>query len=124
MINRKWKKNNKNKKCGKKLNVYNRTIEGYTNIDYKRLTKMVKEDKNIILLDVRSIQEYNEGYINGAILIPLYELERTVETKILDKMQSIIVYCASGIRSIKAIEILIRKGYKNLYNLYGGLENY
>lgn len=124
MINCKWKRCNRNKKCGKFLNNYNRTVEGYVNINYKELTKMIKENRNVILLDVRSVQEYNEGYINGAILIPLYELEKTVETKLLDKMQPIIVYCASGIRSIKAIEILMRKGYTNLYNLYGGLENY
>lgn len=124
MINCKWKRCNKNKKCGKNLSSYNRTVGGYVNINDKELMKMIKENKNIILLDVRSVQEYNEGYINGATLIPLYELEKTAETKLLDKKQPIIVYCASGIRSIKAIEILMKKGYTNLYNLYGGLENY
>lgn len=119
-----WKKFSKNINCGKLLGLNNRTVDGYINIDYTKLAKMMRDDKDIILLDVRSIQEYNEGHLNGAILIPLYELEKTVTNIIPDKKKKIIVYCKSGIRSMKAIEILIKKGYTNLYNLYGGLDNY
>lgn len=123
MKNFMWKKSKDSKKCGKLLRPYNRTVDGYTNIDYKQMIKMLKEDKNIVLLDVRSNQEYNEGHINGAVSIPLYEIETTIEAAIPDKKQDIIVYCKSGIRSVKAIEILIKKRYTNLYNLYGGLDN-
>lgn len=119
-----WKKSRRNVNCGKLFGLYNRTIDGYNNIDYNNLIKMIKEDKDVILLDVRSIQEYNEGHLNGAILIPLYELEKTVTNIIPDKKKKIIVYCKSGIRSMKAIEVLLKKGYVNLYNLYGGLDNY
>lgn len=124
MINLLWKNYKNNKNCGKLLKNQDRSVQGYKNINYKQLIEMKKESHNTIILDVRSIQEYNEGYINGAILIPLFELNKKAEQILKDKKQRIIVYCKSGIRSIKAIEMLIKKGYTNLYNLEGGIENY
>lgn len=118
-----WKNYKRNKNCGKLLNNLNRSISGYKNINYKQLIEMKKESSRTIILDVRSVQEYNEGHINGAILIPLFELDQKAEQILKNKKQTIIVYCKSGIRSIKAIEILIKKGYTNLYNLDGGIEN-
>ena len=119
-----WKNYKRNKNCGKLFQEQNRSIQEYENINYKQLKRMIKENTDIQLLDVRSVQEYNEGYINGAILIPLFELEKKAEKILKNKNQKIIVYCKSGIRSIKAIEILIKKGYTKLYNLEGGIENY
>lgn len=114
-----WKKCLNKLNCGK-LCAKNRTKK-YVDINYKQLEEMRDKNRDIILLDVRSYQEYSEGYINGAILIPLYELEKEAERKIPNKNSTIIVYCSSGIRSIRAIEILYRKGYNNLYNLEGGM---
>ena len=88
----------------------------------------IKELKNIIanldciLLDVRSPQEFKEGHLNGAINIPLCELEARVNYKLNNKSKIIIVYCQSGIRSKKALKILYKNGFKNLYNLKGGLD--
>lgn len=119
-----WKNHKKNKNCGKLFQRQNRNTQGYENINYRQLKRMIKETTDIQLLDVRSVQEYNEGYINGAISIPLFELEKKAEKILKNKNQKIIVYCKSGARSIKAIKILIKKGYTKLYNLEGGLENY
>lgn len=118
-----WKNYARNRNCGKLLKNQDRSVQGYKNINYKQLINMKKESSRIIILDVRSVQEYIEGHINGAILIPLFELDQKAEQLLKDKKQTIIVYCKSGIRSIKAIEILIKKGYTNLYNLDGGIEN-
>lgn len=92
-------------------------------IDYENAKILLKNDPNAILLDVRSPQEYKEGNLEKSINIPLYNLEKEVETKIKDKDCTIIVYCQSGNRSRKAINILEKGGYKNLYNLAGGLDN-
>lgn len=91
-------------------------------IDIKDLNKIIKANLDIILLDVRSKQEFNEGHLNAAINIPLYELEACCNCKLKDKNRVIIVYCQSGVRSKKAIKILYKNGFKNLYNLKGGLD--
>ena len=89
-------------------------------IDIEELKKMI--DKDAILLDVRSPQEYKEGHLEGSYLIPEYELKAKAQEILLDKERPIIVYCSSGNRSKKAQKLLEKMGYKNVYNLYGGLE--
>lgn len=58
----------------------------------------------------------------GAINIPLYELEKCCDCKLKDKETIIIAYCRSGKRSLKAIKILKKAGFKNLYNLENGFD--
>lgn len=81
-------------------------------------------DKGAIILDVRSPQEYREGHIEGAIVIPEYELKFRAQEILKDKDKAIIVYCPSGIRSKRAQRLLKCMGYENVYNLYKGFENY
>lgn len=81
-------------------------------------------DDGAFLVDVRSPQEYEEGHLEGAILIPNYTIMKEIENFINNKDAIIIVYCSSGSRSKKAQKKLEKKGYKNVYNLYNGLENY
>lgn len=81
-------------------------------------------DDGAFLIDVRSPQEYEEGHLEGAILIPNYTIMKEIENFIKNKDAIIIVYCSSGSRSKKAQKKLEKKGYKNVYNLYNGLENY
>ena len=82
---------------------------------------MLKNHSNVILLDVRSHQEYEEGHLNGAINIPTYELYRKASKVLKDKNAIIIAYCTVGVRSKHAIEVLRKMGYKNLYHLEGGI---
>ena len=91
-------------------------------ITKEEMLEILKKVKGIVLLDVRSIQEYEEGHISGAINIPFYEIEQTAERIIKDKNSIIVVYCNAGIRSKKAIKILKKLGYKNLYNVNEGIE--
>ncbi len=100
-------------------------FKGYRNnenISIEEIKQIMKTNEEAILLDVRSPQEYNEGHLNRAINIPLYELEKCCDCKLRDKEKTIIVYCKSGIRSKKAIKILKKDGFKNLYNLENGLD--
>ncbi len=92
-------------------------------ITLKEMQEIIKNNKNVILLDVRSNQEYNEGNIAGSINIPVYDIEKQYKSKLQDKETTIIVYCSSGTRSKRAIQILKRLGYKNLYNIEGGIDN-
>ena len=94
--------------------------------DIKEITKdelkfFLNNFNEVILLDVRSHQEYEEGHLQGAINIPIYELEKIVKNKIKNFDAVIIAYCSAGIRSKKAVKILKKLGYKNLYNIKDGI---
>ena len=76
------------------------------------------------IVDVRSNREYDENHIEGSINVPEYEINEDFEKIIKNKDITIVVYCASGYRSTKAYKKLKEMGYKEVFNLYGGLDNY
>ena len=78
----------------------------------------------VTIIDVRSKQEYEEGHLNGAILIPEYEIKEKIKNIVENKDEKILVYCSSGLRSKQAQEELINLGYKNVYNLKDGIVCY
>jgi phage shock protein E len=78
----------------------------------KGLNKMVA--KGAVILDVRTVKEFNTGHINGAINIPLSKLhEATIP---LEKSSTIITCCSHGLRSVKAVSLLKEHGYKKVFN--------
>ncbi len=88
----------------------------YKNVDAAGFEAAMTGD--YLLLDVRTQGEYDAGHIEGALLIPHTELaDRLDEVQGYDK---VLVYCASGNRSVAASQILIDAGYKKVYNLTGG----
>ena len=101
-----------------KKNIF-RQVENF-DIDYEELEKMKLNGAKIV--DVRSNREYLEGHIEGSINIPDYEINKKFEKIFTDHNQIIILYCSSGNRSKNACKKLIKKGYSNIYNLYGGIE--
>ena len=76
------------------------------------------------IIDVRNKREFEEGNISGSINIPEYMIDETFKDVVNDKNTDIVLYCSSGFRSTKAYKKLKNMGYKNVWNLYGGLENY
>ena len=103
------------------VNVFTRNIENDKELDYKQAKDMMLSD-NAILLDVRSVQEYNEFHLQGAICIPVYDLYRNAYKILSNKNQTIIIYCQTGHRSSQAVEILSDLGYTSLYEILGGLD--
>ena len=91
-------------------------------IDYESAKDILKNEKDAILIDVRSEQEYRENHLDGSINISLYDLERNGSKIELDKQNIIIVYCQSGKRSKRAVEILKQEGYEYVYEIKGGIE--
>jgi phage shock protein E len=91
-------------------------------IDKQQLDKLVEQ--GAILVDVRSPQEFEEGHLEKAILLPEYEIRQNVKQVLPDLSQTIVVYCSTGHRGQRARQLLNRLGYKQVYNLYQGLENY
>jgi len=93
-----------------------------TEINRQQLKRMIQQ--GAILLDVRSPQEFAEGHLENAMLLPDYEITEKAEKVLQDKLQLIIVYCSTGHRSQKAQKLLYELGYKKVYNLCKGLESY
>jgi len=107
-------------KCGKCQCKSTREVLDINEIAYEKIPEKLKE--GAILIDVRTKQEFLEGHLQGAILIPYYDIFRKVENIIPNKNQTIIVYCKNGGRSVRAWEILKSLGYKKIYNLKDGME--
>ena len=93
-------------------------------ITVEEAKRILTEDYTAILLDVRSIAEYNEGHILGAIVVSDYEIEKNIIKVIANKEQTILTYCTSGIRSKKAVKTLRKLGYLKSYSIMGGLDNW
>lgn len=91
-------------------------------ISYKKLQEMTKKNHDIILVDVRSSQEFTENHLAGAINIPVFDLEEKAEEILTSKEQTIIAYCSTGSRSKRAKEILENLKYENVYHLKNGLD--
>lgn len=82
-------------------------------LSLKELPEYLK--KGAILIDVRSIEEYRRGHLNGAINIPQ---ERILESmKQYSKETTLILYCSTGSRSRLAVHLLVSMGYSNVYDL-------
>jgi len=80
---------------------------------------MMEEDPTIILVDVRTQEEYIEEHIPGALLVPVDELESLAPELMPDKEATYIIYCRSGNRSATAALMLIDLGYQNVYDMGG-----
>lgn len=91
----------------------------YTKITAEEAKEMM-DTQDVIILDVRTEAEYEEEYIEGALLIPDYELENMADSKLPDKDAQILVYCRSGSRSEGAAKLLVDMGYMNIYD-FGGI---
>lgn len=93
-----------------------------TEITIQQLKRFVEQ--GAVLVDVRSPQEFEEGHLENAILLPEYEIKENVKQILPHKEQIIIVYCSTGHRGQKAQQILNQYGYQKVYNLCNGLDNY
>ena len=97
---------------------------GYNVIDSKGVAEMLKSEGETYLVDVRTEEEYDTSHIELAINLSVDQFEEKFETDITDnKDANIIVYCRSGARSKQAAEILVKLGYKNVYD-FGSLGNW
>ena len=92
----------------------------YEQISAENAKKIMDSGEEHIILDTREQEEFDEGHIPGAILIPYTEIENKAEEMIPDKDKLILVYCRSGRRSKIAAESLAKLGYTNVKE-FGGI---
>ncbi|MFT5715782.1 MAG: rhodanese-related sulfurtransferase, partial [Flavobacterium sp.] len=85
----------------------------------------LKNKSKLIYLDAREPKEFNVSHIKNAIPIGFDHFKiQNVTSAVKNKNTTIVVYCSIGIRSEKIGEKLLKSGYKNVYNLYGGIFEY
>jgi molybdopterin/thiamine biosynthesis adenylyltransferase/rhodanese-related sulfurtransferase len=78
------------------------------------------QDQDFVLVDVREKNEWNEGYIPGAIHVPRGYLELQIEEAVPDKSKKVVLYCAGGVRSLMAGNTLQQMGYEDVVSMAGG----
>lgn len=93
---------------------------GYEQISGEEAKKIMDSETGYIIIDARTQEEFDEGHIENAILIPEYEISERAEKELPDKNQLILVYCRSGRRSKIAAQALVELGYTNVKE-FGGI---
>lgn len=82
----------------------------------------LEQDDKAVVLDVRTEEEMEEGYLPNAKLIDIYKGQEFVdEIEKLDKSKNYYIYCRSGQRSEQACQLMDQMGFANTYNLLGGI---
>ncbi|MDD2447356.1 MAG: rhodanese-like domain-containing protein [Tissierellia bacterium] len=95
-----------------------------TDLTIDEAKELITNQDNLLILDVRSKEEFDSGHIEGAVLIPLDELENRLDEIEDYKDDPILVYCRSGNRSSKAVRILLNNEFTEIYHMNQGYMNW
>lgn len=96
-------------------------VAEYHKITAEQAKERLDSGDELILLDVRTQDEFNTGHIAGAILLPNETITETEQPDILPDLNAeILIYCRSGNRSAQAAKKLVAQGYTNVYD-FGGI---
>jgi rhodanese-related sulfurtransferase/thiol-disulfide isomerase/thioredoxin len=101
------------------ISCNNKNTLVFEKTDVLTLDKILN-DTDIIILDVRTSEEINAGYIPNSTFIDYYDKNFENKINLIDRSKKIYTLCKSGERSVKAAEILSQKGFQKVYNLDGG----
>jgi rhodanese-related sulfurtransferase len=94
-----------------------------TNLNVSDFAKKVS-DTSVVVLDVRTAGEFQSGHLQNAVNIDYEGLNFEGEVNKLDKTKTYAVYCRSGRRSGLATQVMAKDGFKSIFNLDGGIENW
>jgi len=92
-------------------------------ISARQAREIMQKYPNVIILDVRTKREYDNGHIPGAVLISDFEIENKAKKILHDCNALILVYCQSGARSRTATNMLVKMGYTKVYD-FGGINTW
>lgn len=96
----------------------------YESLDTDAWAERLGETDDAFLLDVRTMEEYEEAHIGNATLIPHDELEDRLDEMPTDRNAPVFVYCRTGNRSAQAADVLVEAGYTNIIHLDGGIRDW
>ncbi len=95
--------------------------QSFNIIDSKTFSDSLQTQQNPSILDVRTPREFKEGHIRNSINIDVKNTEFKNNISALDKTKTYYVYCRSGTRSAAAVALMKSEGFKNIYELGGGM---
>ena len=81
----------------------------------------IMNQQDIVLLDVRTTREYNQGHLENSTLIDMYQSDFKKNILSLDKQKTYYIYCHSGSRSRSATKLMRQNGFLKAYNIEGGI---
>jgi rhodanese-related sulfurtransferase len=96
-----------------------RDRDDYGDVSIQEARQLIEEKKKLIIVDVRTIPEYNEGHIENAINIPVQELADRLDE--LNKNDELLIYCRTGNRSSTAVDILSDAEFTMIYHMHEGI---
>lgn len=89
-------------------------------VEVKDLLKSIESNQEIVILDVRTPQEFAREKISGSVNLPMDQIGDKIESVISDKNKTVYVYCLSGSRSVLAVDAMVKLGYKNVFDVKSG----
>ena len=92
---------------------------GYGDVSVEEAQMLIEEKSSLVILDVRTVAEFDDGHIEGAINIPVDEVADRLSE--LDANDELLVYCRTGNRSGTAVVILEDAGYTRIYHMHEGI---
>ena len=95
--------------------------KGGSNLAVNQVSEMLADSQEIVLIDVRTPEEFQQGHLEGATLINFYDANFQEELKKLDSTKKYVVYCRSGGRSSKSVKAMKKMGFNDVYNMSGGV---
>lgn len=102
--------------------LFAQTKPAIKNVDVNEAEQLLKQNKTVVVLDVRTPKEHGEARIKGAKNIDFYESDFAKKVEKLDRKQTYLVHCASGGRSSKTRELMKSLGFESIYHLEGGFK--
>lgn len=93
-------------------------------LDANAFDRKLQATSEKIILDVRTLPEYQKGHLPNSILMDVKQDNFENKIMALDKSTPVFVYCAAGIRSARAADILLKNGFKEIYDLKGGIQQW
>jgi len=94
------------------------------NVSAEEAYTLISDNSEFVILDVRTKEEYDDGHIPGAKLVPVNILPMKLSELAKYKDKPVLVYCASGGRSPRAVDTLADNSFKNIYHLNRGLSSW
>lgn len=95
-----------------------------TNLSAERFKETIANDKEGIIIDLRTTDEINKGFIKGSVQLDWLAKDSEQQADKLDKNKTYYIYCASGGRSGEAAEYMEKHGFKRVYNLEKGFSDW
>jgi len=98
------------------------TVEAQNKIQVnsKEVKELLKKNKDLIIIDVRTPNEFNAGHLKGALNIDVNQYDATSKIDKLNRNARYIVYCRTSNRSGMAVQYMMQKGFKTVYQMMDG----